>query len=257
MNCARLNKCAFSILEMLVAMVILALMVLLIAQIISISSRSLQSNSRKLDGIAEGRFVLDRLGFDLASRVRRPDVPARFSKNPGNDTLGFYGEIEGYGGQRKVSVVDYRVQETAPGKRFKLERAVIGTGWSGGGVTLNFLPTSLAAPNDTDYDVLSEGVLRLEFCYLKKDGTLSNSAPTAPADLAGFVVATAILDPKSRQMLDDEQLKRLAEALPDSREGEAPLSDWQEARKDPGFAQGVPPQALEALRFSQRYYYAY
>lgn len=246
---------AFTLIELLVSMAILALLTVLIAQIAGVTSNAINTSSKKLSGMAQARFALDRLGADLLARVNRSDVDQNFQKLAGgNDQLSFFSEVESVGGDRQVSTLSYRIQETATDRKFQLERGVVGTSYDSG-AELSFLPATIPAPADADYDVLADGVLRLEFCYLKKEGTLSISAQHDLSDVSAVIVAVAVLDPKSRKILKDADLKDIADALPDAEDGKTPREVWEEAMKGSSFAAGVPPQGRQALRLYERYYY--
>jgi len=252
----------FTMIEMLVAMAVLTLLVVLIAQIIGMTTSSVSSSSRKLDGVTEARFALDRLGVDWAGRLDRSDVDHRFTKvdgnsgQPGNDELSFYSEVDGYQGSRKLSVVGYRVQTVDPERVYQMERGVQGTDWSTAS-PLIFGSQPLPIIPDTDYEVLSDGVLRLEFCYLKTDGTLSNTVKPDLSDASALVVAVAVLDGASRKVVTDAQLKLLAASLPDAAEGKDPIKQWHDAISGSQLPTGIPEKATQALRFYQRYYEIY
>ncbi len=243
---------AFTLIEMLVAMAVLSLLVVLIAQIIGMTSSTVSNSSQKLDAVAESRFTLDRLGIDLASRVNRPDVAQKFDKKSGNDELTFYSEVDGYQGERRVSLVGYRVQESDGRRLFQLERGAQGTGTSH--PPIRFGPQTLPTIDDADYEVLSEGVLRLEFTFLKKDGKLSNTANADLSDVRAVVVAIAVLDSSTRKIVNEGPIRLIAENLPNSVEGQDPLTGWHEMIEKSKMPSGIPLKAIQGIRFYQRYY---
>jgi len=247
MNLLRNNR-AFTLIEMLVAMAVLALLALFITQLIDVSSIHMSASSRKLDGLAGARFALDRLGSDLAAMVQRSDVGQNFQKQAGNDTLAFYSEVDAYSGTRRLAAVAYRIQETNTDHPYQLERGVLERDWGD-----NF-PTAAPSVNALDYDVLAEGVLRMEFGYLTKKGQLvSNQTILNSKDVSAVVVAVAVLDSGSRKMLTDTQIKALATALSDplTPGSNDLISGWESALASSGLA----PQAVQNVRFFQRYYY--
>ncbi|XHR31109.1 MAG: prepilin-type N-terminal cleavage/methylation domain-containing protein [Chthoniobacteraceae bacterium] len=243
---------AFSLLEMLVACAVLLVLVGLVSQIISMTSSSISASKRKLESVGETRMVLDRIGVDLAARLRRTDVPSALTKASGNDSLAFYGEVDSYDGTRRISFVSYRINTTT----YQLERAVIATNWTGTSAFNFSSAAALPTVSDSDYDVLGPGILRLEICFLKTDGSLSNKQPKADlSDVAGIVVAVAALDPSSRKILSSAQLKTLSEALTDPGEGQMPAAAWQTNLNKGDFAAGVPRQTAYSVRFFQRSFY--
>jgi hypothetical protein len=242
---------AFSLLEMLVACVVLVMLVALISQIVSMTSRSIAASTRKLESVAETRMVLDRIGLDLAARLRRNDVPSSFSKATQNDSLSFYSEVDSYDGTRRISLISYRINTAT----YQLERAVVATSWNGT-TALNFSSTAtLPTASDSDYDVLGPSILRLEIGFLKTDGSLSNSANSNLSDVVGFVVAVAALDAKSRTPLNSAQLKTLSETLNDPDEGQMPGAKWQTNLEKSDFATGILRQSAGSVRIFQRAFY--
>ncbi|HSI84271.1 MAG TPA: hypothetical protein VK970_10845 [Candidatus Methylacidiphilales bacterium] len=77
----------------------------------------------------------------------------------------------------------------------------------------------------TDFRVLGDLVFRMEFCFLRKDGTNSNtsavnSIPTTDLlrDVSGIVVAIAVMDEEGRKM--SSSLSSLIASLPDAAESD-------------------------------------
>jgi prepilin-type N-terminal cleavage/methylation domain-containing protein len=250
---------AFTLIEMLVAMSILALLVLVVGQIINMTSQSVAINSKKLDGMGQVRMALDWIGLDIVGRLNRTDVGHGCVKvdNNSNDALGFYSEVDAYSGGRRIAAVGYRIQEPNPaptrGQPFQLERGVEGTDWAlTGGVRFS---QAFPVIDNANYEVLADSILRIEFCYLKTDGTLSNFAATDLSDVSAIVVALAVLDSTSRKIVGASELDQLSKALPDSTDGQDPISAWHAAYAGTNFASGVPRPAIEGLRFAQRYFY--
>ncbi len=264
----------FTLVEMLVAVAVLGLLVAMLAQTVALTGQAISVNSKKLDATGEARLVFDRLATDLAARPRRSDLGALFTKINGgtstagaNDTLQFYSEVDGYSGAHQIAAVGYRIQQTTTTRYYQLERGAVGTDW-GPGTSSNpfvqFLPNMFAAPltADPNYDVLANGVFRLEFCVLLNTGVMTNPpAPTASSpntdltNVVGLIVAIGVLDANSLKSVSHAQLQQLAAALPDNTSGDNPLADWNTARAQTGFASGIPPQIIQSVRLYQRTFY--
>jgi len=248
---------AFTLLEMLVAMAVLALLAVIIAQMISSSSDVISRSRKDLDSAGQARMILDRFGMDMASRIARDDLPDNFSKADGNDSIEFYGEVPSYQEGRKVARIGYRVQEDQAGREYQVERGVSGFDWSGA-AGLEMGAATFQSPLDSDYEVLADAVFRMEFCYLRKsDGALTNVRPARKSDIAAVVVAVAILDAKSRNLVTTGELKQLADALPDNVEESDPLTTWQKALLQPSFGGGVSLKAIQSIDVYQRSYFTY
>jgi hypothetical protein len=244
----------------LVSMAVLGLLVAMLAQMLSMTDQAISLNSKKLDAAGQARVVFDRLATDLESRPRRADMGVNFIKARGNDSLNFYGEVNGYSGNRPVTAIGYRIQQSTPGRLYQLERGAVGTDWGPAASSnpfVQFLPnTATAASNsDPNYDVLGNGVFRFEFCYLLNTGVMSNSAQSDLGNVVAVVIAIGILDARSLRIISSSQLGQLSASLPDSTEGMDPISGWNTAVAATGFGAGVPPQAIQGVRLYQRTFY--
>ena len=232
--------------EILVAIAVLALMSALLLQMVSMSSSAVSSSTKKLDGLAGARFALDRIGLDLGAGVKRKEVNSLFEKKQGNDAFAFYSEVDAYNGQRKISGVGYRIQSSA-GQPFHLERGVRGEGWN------ETFPKAAPSMTDLDFDVLAEGVLRLEFAYVTKNGQfVSDQSLTDLSNVSAVVVAVAVLDSASRKMLTEAEVGRLSDALKDApSNGKDLISAWEAQL----YASGLPLRAIQNVRIFQRFFY--
>jgi len=189
---------AFTLVEMLVAVAVLTLLMVALAQIISDMQRVSTASTKHLKADSESRMVFDRIAEDLGRMVRRTDVDylLNHSANNNNDSLFFYSEAPAFSSatiaeQNSVALTGYRINPA-----YQLERLADGLTWHGitsaGMVFLTYasypltaastpLPASTLAgafPNvvaanstDSNYHVLGEDVFRLEFCYLLKPCT--------------------------------------------------------------------------------------
>jgi len=248
------GKQAFTLLEVLVASAVLAMLMVLLAQMISATSDTIARTRRKINAAAQARLFLDRLGMDLSGLIARSDLPLEFINTTGNDSLRFYAEASGYSGNRRVSLLAYRVQENNPDRYYQAERGATGADWTSA-TSPPFAATTPAAANNADYEVLSAGVFRMEICYVQKsDGKLTHIPPPDIADISALVVAVATMDDESRALLSSSQLKNLSQALPNPTEGQSPLARWQDALRQSGFASSMPHKAVESIELHQRYY---
>ncbi len=273
----------FSILELLVAMAVMAMLVLMVAQLVQSGTAVIAGSRKNLDADAQAREVFSRFALDLAQMVKRPDVDAVFSTNAGNKKAFFFSEAPGFASSTTnlgtLSLVGYRV-----GTNAGLERLGKGLPWSGaGGVTFltytnssssNALPGSTIpgawesvvgpAPDyngtDTDYHLLAPGVFRFDYCFLKKDGSYSLTRDPSGGfrDVAAVVVSLAVLDGDSKKIATGTN--NLAGALPDPTSSHLaanvlPAELWQNAVNDSSSfasAAGVPQATAARVRIYQR-----
>jgi prepilin-type N-terminal cleavage/methylation domain-containing protein len=116
----------FTLVEILVSLAVLGLMMLGVAQILNGTLITSLGAYKHMDADTEARMVLDRMAYDIAHIVKRPDVDYYFQKNAsstsapyGNDQMAFYSESSGYysnnvtssagGGGGDVSLVGYMI----------------------------------------------------------------------------------------------------------------------------------------------------
>jgi type II secretory pathway pseudopilin PulG len=267
-------KIAFTLVEVLVALVVFSLLVAMLAQVVLLTGQAITVDSEKLESAAQARLVFDRLGADLEARPLRNDLGGvLFTKASGNDNFQFYSAVSGYSASagspvRQFSLVSYRISATPPALGqtsdgpLCLERGADSTDWTSNPVV--FLSPSTrepgsASPNTLNYDVLAEGVFRLEFCYLLRTGELSISTGgtlnTDYSNVTGFVVAIAILDNRNRSRLSDSQVTSLSNDLNDCVDGSDPLSVWNRQLNPSTFALGIPRSVIQNIRFYQRTFY--
>ncbi len=278
---------AFTLIEVLVATAVLALLVLLIASILQSGSVVISASRKHLGADAEAREVFSQFGMDLARKPRRADLDVLLSSS--NNALFFYSEAPGFQANsdvrqfNKLSLVGYRVNDEA-----QLERLGKGLTWD----SPPFLtyapqpPTTNSAPLtastipgvwgqtvgstpvhadgvDPNYHLLAKGVFRLFYCFQKTDGSLSLTPAFDPikgklADASALILTLAVLDEESRRPLND--IVKLAAALPtptqsDLTAGRLPAEVWQGAvDNNTQFASdaGIPAATAARVRIYQR-----
>src|SRR5439155_25158651 len=137
---------AFTLVEMLISIVVLALLILLATQVVNTTATVARPANKHIDTDTEARTVLDRMALDFGKMLKRTDVdyyikaPTGY-KNPkshgkgkklqtgqvGSDQIAFFSQVPGYypsGAQSPVSLVAYRVNSgsTTSAPYLKLER---------------------------------------------------------------------------------------------------------------------------------------
>jgi hypothetical protein len=219
----------------------------------------------------------------------------------GNDQLAFYGEVRGYytdsspsptatptrNQRNSISLVAYSVSND-PAGRPQLVRLAKGLTWESdrGWKGVAHLPirvdsrwptlfqVSTTAPLsfngmvDADFEVISDSVVRFEYCYiLQPTNTTAASASTVPydtsmtghstadfrTDVAAIVVAITVLDPTSRVMVSDYSRLISRDLFPDATAADIATS-WMTVVNQSTFAASasVPKSAASAIRVYQR-----
>src|SRR5439155_10646530 len=184
---------------------------------------------KRMDADSETRQVLDRIAIDFAQMVKRTDVnySVKVGFNNKNDQIAFYSAVPGYypssGAQSPVSLVAYRVNSDSTSPSYnKLERLGKGLVWNGVSTTdtpVVFMPLTISATwpaatsssaSDTAYEVIGSDVFRFEYYYKLTAGFTTDSLPANGwRGVAAIVVGIALIDPKSKVLLTDQDIGTL------------------------------------------------
>jgi prepilin-type N-terminal cleavage/methylation domain-containing protein len=149
----------FTLVEMLISIVILALLILLVTQVVNTAATVVRPANKHIDTDTQARAILDRMALDFAKMLKRTDIdyyvkaPIGYKNpkahgnglklktgEPGNDSIAFFsqaGKDAGYypsvGSQSPVSLVAYRVNagSTTSASYLRLERMGKGLLWNG------------------------------------------------------------------------------------------------------------------------------
>jgi len=212
------------------------------------------------------------------------DQLAFYSQVPGYYPASFAGS------RNPVSLIAYRVGPVGTDGR-RLQRYGCGLAWSASSPQIKavvFSSASLsAAPNtisenwpaatgmgaDNDYELAGPQVFRMEYRYLLKgrvldDGTVLPSLASAVPwdirvdhdavhglrDVAAIAVTIAVIDPKSRHLVSDQELAALVTEMDDFSDSMAPgdlEAQWQSAID----GSGLHRAAASAIRIYRRYFH--
>jgi prepilin-type N-terminal cleavage/methylation domain-containing protein len=253
----------FTLAELLVTMSILVLLVLLFTQLLNSAATITTLGNKRMDADSQARQLLDRMAIDVDQMVKRTDVSyyakALGNTQPGNDQMAFFSAVPGYysqaGYNSNASLVAYRVNaDSASASYNKLERMGKGLALNAAYATsipLLFLdsttnPTTTiqniwpaATSNtttDSNYETAGSQVFRFEYYYLLSSnpsvgtanqlsaGPWSNTDTFSVKDVAAIVVAIAVIEPKSKVLLNNDQITALAATLPDFTMGSWPVA---------------------------------
>jgi prepilin-type N-terminal cleavage/methylation domain-containing protein len=296
-----MKRSGFTLVELLVAMTVLLLILVVCAALTLEAQNLLNHGTEKMDADAQARLVFDRMTIDLTAMLKRTDVDYIVKDSTqtqaGNDSLAFYAMASGYfsptadsSPRNKVSLLAYRIN----GQTYQMERLAKGTGWytSSSPIPMVFLPGTLAGTwgdiaglgtggvtdlnlgTDTDYQVLADGVFRLEYCYILSDGTFSNVPYLSTAnrtsldgygwqDVVALYVAIAVLDDKSRLLVTpgtgtNPNLTAVTTKLGDfilgSNQSMPPVTQWESVINQANFPTqaNLPVPAAQAVRIFAR-----
>lgn len=221
----------------------------------SLITRSLQASIERSSGL---RGALNWLSADFRDAVIRDDLPPVFVESTGNDAFYFHAAADGYGGERGITLVGYRVRDG------NLERGAQGTDWDTRSIPFG---KNLAAddfivnPQNDAYDVLGRRIFRMETEFLMDDGTFRNDlAPGTWKNVSAISVTLATIDGRSLER-SPATLDQLAALFPDRpsvsglASGEPIVKEWSQRLLDPEFMRGdagVPAEARRGIQVRHR-----
>jgi prepilin-type N-terminal cleavage/methylation domain-containing protein len=154
-DAAQRTSRAFTLTELLISLVVVAMVILMVAQLMNSATAITRTGSKHIDTDTQARVVLDRMAIDFAQMLKRTDVDYYFkggdTKYPGhsgdhkkggggggqtdlNDYIAFYSQVPGYssGSPSPISLVAYRVNGLSTSAAYnKLERRGEGLLWNG------------------------------------------------------------------------------------------------------------------------------
>ena len=292
----------FTLAELVVTVGVLVVLVLLFTLLLNSTASITTLGHKQMDTDSQARQLLDRMAIDFAQLMKRNDLDF-FAKNTAapnsvggpmdgtggqthNDRIAFYTSVPGYypptGAQSPVSLVAYRVNSTSSSLN-KMERMGKGLVWNGvdpSYTPVAFMPITISASwaaatgsstSDAAYELIGPQVFRFEYCYQLANGSLSITPPldgNSHADLsqiAAIIVDIAVIDAKSKLLLNNAQIATLAGTLIDYGASAAvgcPTPNWQSAGELQRQWQcaldgttGLPRPAVSGIRLYERYFY--
>ncbi|HEY0256833.1 MAG TPA: prepilin-type N-terminal cleavage/methylation domain-containing protein [Candidatus Methylacidiphilales bacterium] len=209
----------FTLVELLVSIGVLAFLVLIVAQIVSMASGLSGSMGSRLNSYDQARTVFNRMEVDVAGIPKHPGADYLIGTDgSASDAMYFYSEVQGYASSAptspsSLSLVGYRVNTTA----YDLEHLAFPLNWDdmlflipnlAGGTFAPLsstvmatatppLSTAMAASN---FHSIGDGVFRMEVFYFLKDGTFSVYpiiSPVLPAGKKSNLSATGAPTPSN------------------------------------------------------------
>jgi len=281
----RRSNHGFTLVELLVSMVVLAVLVLFVSMIVNSAATITTLGNKHIDADSQARQLLDRMAVDFAQMVKRDDLDffAKGTVAPKslggamtvNDQIAFYSGVGGYypatstsSQHSPISLVAYRINS-----QNRLERMGKGLVWNGAttDTPIIFMPLTIAATwaaatnatTDADYEEIGPHVFRFEYCYVLTGGTRSITPPVSVSGIAAIVVDIATTDPRSKALLDNskqvappnDNITKLAGRLVDYTSGTGPgqlLAQWQSVLDG---TTDMPRPAISGIRLYERHFY--
>jgi prepilin-type N-terminal cleavage/methylation domain-containing protein len=168
------SRCrAFTLIELLISLAVTAMIILMVAQLMSSTTAVTRTGNKHIDTDTQARAILDRMAIDFAKMLKRTDVDyylkglvsykahgnghgygqGKVAKDQlGSDQIAFFSQVPGYypatAFQSPLSLVAYRVNNDSTSASYlQLERMGKGLLWNGvsNSIPIVFLPLTIAA----------------------------------------------------------------------------------------------------------------
>lgn len=243
----------FTIIELLTAMAVLSILVVLVAQIISVSTKATTISGNQLNNLEKSRRVFDRIGMDLSSAISNAEIPFLVDKSPESDTLRFYSQKSGFdSSSRGISLVEYRVNTAGTSSPYAWERGLVGVD------SLPFGGASAPSLSPT-YQSIAEGIIRFKVSFLEVGtGAMSPSPPASPLKTAAVIVTMVVVDDNILKTVTQGEIDTLAGKFTGTISGTMTaennyFTSWNETIKTLS-ASNVSPRLIQATRVYQTYY---
>jgi len=178
------RRTAFSLIELLVAMAVLALLLVLLSSLFGGISSAWYHSKEKLDNFARGRALLGTIERDVRNAVIRQDLPI-FPAVQINGKAGLafftkaYGQDTDTGNMRPLNYVTY-----FQGTNQTISRRDRPFGYDSTALSWNPFDTNAALSLDGDTTVkdreLCPGILAFNFRFLQSDGSVTDAYAGVP-----------------------------------------------------------------------------
>ena len=165
---------AFTLIELLISLAVTALIILMVAQLMTSTTAVARTGNKHIDTDTQARAVLDRMAIDFAKMLKRTDADyylkglvsykghgkghgygqGKAGKDQlGSDQIAFFSQVPGYypstASQSPLSLVAYRVNNDSNSASYlQLERMGKGLLWNGvssSNIPIVFLPLTIVA----------------------------------------------------------------------------------------------------------------
>lgn len=251
----------FTLVELLVVMAVLSV-VMVLTSVLSRHAIDLRSHTKaRIVANRTAASFLRQFEADLSQRITRNETPLRIEKRQGNDEITLLTHRTGYAllnpnANRRASLVSYRIEN------HNLQRAASGYAFgdpttppNDAAGTLSLVSIPADGPeltNTRSFQTIAPSLLRLELSFLVTENGTTQPRATPPADqdlIKAIIATTVTLDPDRTRALNSNDLRTIADAFQDARDGQSPVMDWQEtANTLPSKLPRIPRIATQAVQ---------
>jgi len=259
----RAARVGFTLLELLVAMAVLAILLVFLTQMVGSVSNLYSQGKARSEANGVGRTLLDTVTGDLRQAIIRPDLATFVEQDTESlralkfyclrtgDFRGTSPATNGLDAARAASIVEY-VFYRKGSKQGYFARRDRPCSWSSSTAVVPLgQKTSIQSPNAiTEESLIYEGVVGVDWSYLRADGSMTNrlaSGNTSP--LVAIRFSLAVLDGEGMSLL--KKMNQVGEYIQIfTQPGQRGITAWESQlqTKAPGF----PSKVISGTRFYER-----
>lgn len=267
----RRGSSAFTLIEMLVATAILAMLLIVLTSVIGKVSETWRWARVRADNYTKARISLDLLRRDLQASLLAVGLPG-LQNAGGSPALEFYctrqgPATNGMQSKRPLSLASYRVVDSGDFYARGLQRGLVGLEFSDRApfaAAGSAFPAPAPAMGSDFYQVIGPGILRMDFRFLSRDGkTISRhftwNKATPEANSAAVAICLLVIDEETMRFLESQSaytalLQSFDAATAGVPASEIPYARWLEAiGSDATFAGlAAAPRIKQSLQIYER-----
>lgn len=258
------SRQAFTLIELLVACSVLAILVVMFAQMAGSVANSYRNGKSRSDANAIGRAVLDALDGDIRQLIVSPDLMTfKQSETAEASSLKFYCRrpgifhaaapaSSGMEALRSASVVEYVSYRSAE-KRGYLSRRDMASTWSSSATIIPLGTTDTIADLNADNGELClyRGVLAFDWRYLRADGSMDKTDDLS-RPIVALRISLAVIDEDALRLLKHlNRLNDMMDVFPTDSASSSGVVEWEKKLRQK--AADFPPQTVQAVRLYERF----
>ncbi|GAT31836.1 Verru_Chthon cassette protein C [Terrimicrobium sacchariphilum] len=238
---------AFTLVELLVAITVLALISVVLAQMLSATSQTWITGQARVNNFTKGRAMMDLLTRDLQGGLYRTDLPA-FPAG----TVGFYTERPGFSSNATTRNLSWVQYDLGASTNTVLQRADLAASWSSSAPPAfgDTVAPAGATPRDT-----APGIVGFKVQFIYPDGSISTNyvATNRPRVAA---VGLAVVDDKTLELLsaNPAKISALRNGFNTNATGTNSIkADWEKYLKNDLNWDAYPKTLTSGLKIFERY----
>ncbi|HEY8965439.1 MAG TPA: prepilin-type N-terminal cleavage/methylation domain-containing protein [Candidatus Methylacidiphilales bacterium] len=248
----------FTLVEVVTAVAVLALLLTLLGQLVGTMSRTWIDGQRRVNNFTKSRAMLDLFVFDIQSGVFRSDLAAFPASSPTFYTM--RSGVAQASSPRGLCLVQYSYDAGATSRAAMttIRRGDMAVLWDSPATRISFgnSTTLPQIPGITPRDA-AQGVVAFKLLFIRADGTFSDTyAPPSDANPSRAVGMTlAVVDDTALGQLVPGQIAALRARLDGAATGKrSVLADWEASLNGSRFEWNAFPKSLaQGLQIFERY----